>query len=181
MRGIWLGLLLCACSGSSDNEVDGTVLGFSLSARDAVFFVHNGRQLVVISDQDNTCRKLTSQTISGQIHLLELYLWNASSVDPTSLVEGTYEVADDGTASLESQAYFGVGSSCSSATRWFRAGAGRVILIHAGLAEPGERAQVAFRLAFGDEVLAGHADASYCALPETGAIPCINEGGVGPP
>jgi len=105
MRRLWLGLLLCACSGSSDNQVDGTVQGFSLSARDALYFVHNGRQLFVVSDQDDTCRKLTRQTVPGEIHLLEMYLWNATSTDPTSLVEGTYEVADDGTTSLESQAF----------------------------------------------------------------------------
>jgi hypothetical protein len=182
MRRLWLGLLLCACSGSSDNEVDGSVLGFSLTARDALYFVHNNRQLVVISDQDNTCRKLTRQTVSGEIHLLELYLWNLSSTDPTSLVEGTYEVADDNTSSLESQGYFGAASGCDTlSTRWFRAGSGRVILLNAGLPAPGERSQVAFRLGFGDEVLSGHADAAYCDLPATGPIGCINEGTTDPP
>ena len=181
MRRLYLVLLLCACSGSSDNQVDGSVLGNSLDARDAVYFVHGGRQLVVISDQDNTCRNLTHQTITGKINLLEMSLWNASSADPTSLIEGTYEVADNGSASLESQVYFGTSSGCGLNTTWFRASAGRVILINAGLPDPGERAQVAFRINFGDEVLAGHADAAYCALPTTGTIPCINEGTVGPP
>ena len=181
MRRLYLVLLLCACSGSSDNQVDGSVLGNSLDARDAVYFVHGGRQLVVISDQDNTCRNLTHQTITGKINLLEMSLWNASSADPTSLIEGTYEVADNGSASLESQVYFGTSSGCGPNTTWYRASAGRVILINAGLPDPGERAQVAFRINFGDEVLAGHADAAYCALPTTGTIPCINEGTVGPP
>ena len=176
MRRLWLGLLLCCCSGSSDNEVDGTVQGFSLSARDALYFAHGGRQLVVLSDQDDTCRKLSRQTVSGEIHLLEMYLWNASSTDPTALVEGTYEVADDGTSSLESQAHFGVGTECSlSTTRWFPAGTGRVILIHAGLLEPGERSQIAFRLQFGGDVLTGHADATYCPLPAPGTSGCIRE------
>ena len=180
MRRLYLVLLLCGCSGSSDNQVDGSVLGNSLDARDAVYFVHGGRQLVVISDEDNTCRNLTRQTITGKINLLEMSLWNASSADPTSLIEGTYEVAD-GSASLESLVYFGTSSGCGLNTTWFRASAGRVILINAGLPDPGERAQVAFRINFGDEVLAGHADAAYCALPTTGTIPCINEGTVGPP
>lgn len=180
MRRWWLGLLLCACSGSSDNEVEGSVLGVSLTARDAIFFVHNGRQLVVVSNQDDSCRKLTNQTITGDVRLLEMYLWNASSSDPSTLLEGTYEV--DGSTSLESQAYFGIGNGCNAGTtRWFGASAGRVILVHAGLAEPGERNQVAFRLNFGDDVLTGHADASYCNLPETGSIGCINEGLPGPP
>ena len=180
MRQLWLGLLLCACSGSSDNEVEGSVLGNSLTARDAIFFVHNGRQLVVVSNQDATCRQLKSQTITGDVRLLEMYLWNAGSPEPANLVEGTYEV--DGTVSLESEAYFGAGRGCNAGTtRWFRAGTGRVILIHAGFPEPGERAGVAFRLNFGDEVLTGHADASYCDLPETGLIGCINEGPPGEP
>ena len=72
MRRVWLGLLLCACSGSSDNEVDGTVPGFSFDARDSLYFVHNGRQLLVVSDQDNTCRKLVTGSIGGEVHLLEL-------------------------------------------------------------------------------------------------------------
>ena len=181
MRRLYLVLLLCGCSGSSDNQVDGSVLGYSLNARDAVYFVHGGRQLVVVSDQDDTCRKLTRQTFTGEINLLEMYLWNTSAPDPTSLIEGTYEVADNGSASLESQVYFGTSSGCGLNTTWFRASAGRVILINAGLPDPGERAQVAFRINFGDEVLAGHADAAYCALPTTGTIPCINEGTVGPP
>lgn len=176
MRRLWLVLLLCACSGSSDNEVDGSVLGYSLNARDALFLVHNGRQMVVISDQDNTCRKLVTQTLSGEIRLLEMYLWNAASTDPTALVEGTYEMADVA-ASLESQAFFGVGPGCDPSARWFGASGGRVILLHAGLTEPGERTQVAFRIGFGDEVLAGHADAAYCEVPQTGTIPCVNEGG----
>jgi hypothetical protein len=177
MRRLWLVLLLCACSGSSDNEVDGSVLGYSLNARDALYLVHNGRQLVVISDQDNTCRKLVSQTLSGQAHLLELYLWNAGSTDPTSLVEGTYEVADNGTASLESEVFFGVGPGCDASARWFGASGGLVILLNAGLTEPGERSQVAFRINFGNELLAGHADALYCEVPQTGTIPCVHEAG----
>ena len=181
MRRLWLGLLLCACSGSSDNEVDGTVPGFSFDARDSLYFVHNGRQILVVSDQDNTCRRLTSHTMSGQVHLLELYLWNASAPDPTLLVEGSYEVDDD-TVSLESQAYFGSGSSCSPDSRWFRAGAGRVIVIRAGDAAPGEREQVAFRLDFGNQIIVtGHADATFCSIPDTGPIPCINEGNFAPP
>jgi hypothetical protein len=176
MRGLCLGLLLCACSGSSDNEVDGSVLGYSLTARDALYLVHNGRQMVLISDQDNTCRKLVSQTLSGQVHLLELYLWNAASTDPTSLVEGTYEVAGNGTASLESQVFFGVGPGCDASARWFGASGGQVILLHAGLTEPGERSQVAFRIGFGSEVLAGHADAAYCEVPQTGTLSCVHEG-----
>ena len=176
MRRLWLGLLLCACSGSSDNQVDGTVQGFALSARDALYFVHNGRQLFVVSDQDDTCRKLTRQTVAGEIHLLEMYLWNATSTDPTSLVEGTYEVADDGTTSLESQAFFGVGTECSlTTTRWFPAASGRVILLNAGLTAPGERSQIAFRLGFGADLLTGHADATYCPLPTSGPIGCIRE------
>jgi len=178
MRRLYLVLLLCGCSGSSDNQVDGSVLGYSLNARDAVYFVHGGRQLVVVSDQDDTCRKLTRQTFTGEINLLEMY---TSAPDPTSLIEGTYEVADNGSTSLESQAYFGTGTGCGPSLRWFRATTGRVILIHAGLPEPGERAQVAFRINFGDDVLAGHADAAYCALPTTGTIPCVNEGTPGPP
>lgn len=180
MRRLCLVLLLCSCSGSSDNQVDGSVLGNSLNARDAVYFVHGGRQLFVISDQDDTCRNLTRQTFSGEISLLEVYLWNASSSDPTSLIEGTYEVADDGSTALESQVYFGTGTGCGPDKPWYGASAGRVILIHAGLTEPGQRAQVAFRINFGDDVLAGHADAAYCALPETGGIPCIHEGTAGP-
>jgi hypothetical protein len=168
MRRLWLGLLLCACSGSSDNEVDGSVLGNSLSARDALYFLHAGRQLVVISDQDDTCRKLTRQTVSGEIHLLQLYLWDASSA------EGTY-LAGDSSATLESEVYFSVGRGCTSATTRFRASSGEVILIHSGANEPGERTQVAFRINFGSNLLAGHADAAYCALPPTDAIECINE------
>jgi hypothetical protein len=174
MRRLWLGLLLCACSGSSDNEVDGSVLGNSLSARDALYFLHAGRQLVVISDQDDTCRKLTRQTVSGEIHLLEIYLWDASSAEPTTLVEGTY-VAGDSTASLESEVYFSAGRACSADTTRYRASSGQVILIHSGANEPGERTQVAFRLNFGNNLLAGHADAVYCPLPPTGPIGCINE------
>jgi hypothetical protein len=182
MRRVWLGLLLCACSGSSDNEVDATVPGFAFDARDALFFVHNGRQLVVVSDQDNTCRKLTTRTIGGQIHLLEMYIWNATAADPTSLIEGTYDVDNTGTLTLESQGYFATGTGCSPDTRWFRAGAGRVIVIRAGDAAPGEREQVAFRLDFGDNVIVtGHADATFCNIPDTGVIPCINEGNFGPP
>ena len=181
MRRLWLGLLLCACSGSSDNEVDGSVAGFSLSARDAVFFQHNGRQLVVISDQDDICRKLDRQTI-GEIHLLEVYLWDASTTNGATLAEGTYVVAGNGSNSLESQAYFGVASSCASfSIAWFRAGSGQVILLHSGANEPGERTQVAFRLNFGNELLAGHADAIYCGLPSTGAIGCIQEGSFAQP
>jgi len=176
MRWLWLGLLLCACSGSSDNEVDGSVMGFSLDARDAVFLVHNGRQVVVISSQDNTCRKLATGTMGGEIRLLEMYLWNAASNPQTALVEGTYEVADNGSTALESQAYLGVGPGCSNFGRWFAASAGRVILLHAGATEPGERSQVAFRLAYGDEVLAGHADAAYCEVPQTGEVLCVNDG-----
>ena len=176
MRRLWLGLLLCACSGSSDNSVDGAVQGFSLSARDALYFVHGEKQLFVVSDQDDTCRKLTRQTVPGEIHLLEMYLWNATSPDPTALVEGTYEVADDGTTSLESQVHFGVGTECRlTTTRWFPASSGRVILTHAGLAHSGERSQIAFRLEFVGDLLTGHADATYCPLPATGAIGCIRE------
>ena len=181
MRQVWLGLLLVACSGSSDNDVEGSVPGFSFDARDAIFFVHNGRQLVVVSDQDNSCRKLMSGTLGGEIHLLEMYLWNENSTDPTTLIEGTYEV-DSSSVSLESQAYFGSSTSCSPDTRWFRAGGGRVILLHAGEAAPGERAQVAFRLDFGNNVfVTGRADAAYCNLPDTGTLPCINEGTFAPP
>ena len=176
MRRLWLGLLLCACSGSSDNSVDGTVQGASLSARDALYFVHGGKQLFVVSDQDDTCRKLTRQAVPGEIHLLEMYLWNATSPDPTALFEGTYAVADDGTTALESQAHFGVGTECSlTTTRWFPSTSGRVILIGAGLAQPGERSQIAFRLDFAGDLLTGHADATYCPLPATGAIGCIRE------
>jgi hypothetical protein len=174
MRRLWLGLLLCACSGSSDNEVDGSVLGNSLSARDALFFQHAGRQLVVISDQDDTCRKLSRQTVSGEIHLLQLYLWDATSAVPTTLAEGTY-IAGDSTASLESEVYFSIGKGCTSGTTRYRASTGQVILIHSGANEPGERTQVAFRVNFGNSLLAGHADAVYCDLPPTGTIGCINE------
>ncbi|HZW88367.1 MAG TPA: hypothetical protein VFF12_04755 [Myxococcaceae bacterium] len=174
MRRLWLGLLLCACSGSSDNEVDGSVLGNSLSARDALFFQHAGRQLVVISDQDDTCRKLTRGTVSGELHLLELYLWDATAPGPTMLTEGTY-VAGDSSASLESEVYLSVGRSCTAGTTRFRASSGQVILIHSGANEPGERTQVAFRLNFGNDLLAGHADAVYCPLPATGPIGCIDE------
>jgi hypothetical protein len=179
MRRLWLGLLLCACSGSSDNEVDGTVLGFSLNARDALYLVHNGRQVFVVSDQDNTCRKLASQSLGGQVRLLELYLWNPTSTDPATLVEGTYDVAND-SASLDAHAFFGVGSGCGNGVRWFGASSGRVILIQAGIPEPGDRSQVAFLLEFGNEQLAGHADAAYCELPQTGTIPCIFEDTSGP-
>lgn len=180
MRRLCLVLLLCGCSGSSDNQVDGSVLGNSLNARDAVYFVHGGRQLLVISDQDDTCRKLTRGSFTGEVGLLEMYLWDLNAPDPTSLIEGTYQVADDGSTALESQVYFGTGTGCGPGKPWYRASSGRVILIHAGLTEPGERAQVAFRINFGDDVLAGHADAVYCALPTTGALPCINEGTTGP-
>ena len=182
MRGIWLGLLLCACSGSSDNEVDGSVAGFSLSARDAIFFQHNGRQLVVISNQDDICRKLDRQTL-GEVHLLELHLWDASTTDGGTLAEGTYVVSGDASnPSLQSQVYFGVASSCAPfSIAWFRAASGQVILLHSGANQPGERTQVAFRLNFGNELLAGHADAVYCRLPSTGSIGCIQEGSFAQP
>jgi hypothetical protein len=182
MRRLWLGLLLCACSGSSDNEVDGSVQGYSLSARDALYLVHNGRRLVVISDQDDTCRKLGRQTLTGDVRLLEIYLWDASTNDPGTLAEGTYVVADDGSDSLESQVFFGVNRGCAPENiRWFAAGRGQVILLHSGDNLPGERTQIAFRLNFGDELLAGHADAVYCGLPSTGAIGCIAEGSFAQP
>jgi len=181
MRRLWLGLLLCACSGSSDNEVDGTVMGFSLSARDAVFFQHNGRQLVVISNQDDICRKLDRQTI-GAIHVLELYLWDTRTTDGGTLAEGTYVVGGGGSNLLESDAYFGVAASCAPfSISWFHAGNGQVILLHSGANQPGERTQVAFRINFGNELLAGHADAVYCGLPSTGSIGCIQEGSFAQP
>lgn len=181
MRRLWLGLLLCCCSGSSDNEVNGAVLGNSLTARDAVYFVHNGRRLVVISDQDDTCRKLTRHTITSEIRLLELYLLDASTTDPETLVEGTYVVDDDGSNALESRAYFSVARGCQGSVLWFGAGSGQVILLHSGADLPGERTQVAFRLIFGGDLLAGHADAVYCSLPSSGAIGCINEGSFAQP
>jgi len=179
MRRLWLGLLLCACSGSSDNEVDGSVMGISLTARDAIYFVHNGRQLFVVSDQDALCRKFSRGSFTGGIHLLEMYLWNATSSDPTTLIEGTYDVTTNGTTSFGSQPYLGVAGGCSPGTTpiWFTADSGRVILLHAGLIEPGERSQVAFRINFGNELLAGHADALYCEVPQTGTIPCVHEAG----
>jgi len=182
MRRLWLGLLLCACSGSSDNEVDGSVVGISLTARHAIYSVHIGRQLFVIADQDDMCRKLSRGSISGEIHLLQMYLWNTSSTKLTDLVEGTYDVTKDPTASLESQVYLGVGT-CSPGTTALRfmADSGRVILLHAGLTEPGERSQVALRVGFGNDVLTGHADAVYCPLADTGPMACINEGTFPPP
>lgn len=108
-RWMVLGLLVCACGGSSGNNNNppdsgpgagsgsftGTVNGHSLTVRDAVFGnPASGLVAIIASDQTNLCTLLGGTTFpGGTVTVLGVAVVNAN-VPPSGIVAGTYNWFD---------------------------------------------------------------------------------------